>query len=111
MYHHFAQKPTLRPKRALLLIFFLTEKRVFTSPHSINLLVFISQLQCVYCAVRAEHLNRPVYKYSFVNRTAKSWNQLPASLLASFPCKLNTLRKRVKNVVTSKGIQVEIECK
>jgi len=41
----------------------------------------------------------------------KSWNQLPAGLLASFPCKLYTFRKRVKNVVTSKGIQVEVECK
>jgi hypothetical protein len=39
------------------------------------------------------------------------WNQLPASLLASLPCKLNTFRKRVKNVVTSKGIEVGIECK
>ena len=47
-------------------------------------------------------------KYSFVNRTIKSWNQLPASLLASLPCKLNTFRKRVKNVVTSKGIQVRL---
>ena len=46
---------------------------------------------------------------SFVNRTIKSWNQLPASLLASFPCKLNTFRKGFKNVVTSKGIQVGIE--
>ena len=48
--------------------------------------------------------------YSFENRTIKSWNQLPASLLASFPCKLNTFRKKVKNVVTSKGIQLETEC-
>jgi len=47
-------------------------------------------------------------KYSFVNSTIKSWNQLPVSLLASFPCKPNTFRKRVKNVVTSKGIQVGI---
>jgi hypothetical protein len=37
--------------------------------------------------------------------------QLPASLLASFPCKPNTFSKRVKNVVTSKGIQVATECK
>jgi hypothetical protein len=50
-------------------------------------------------------------KYSFVNRTVNSWNQLPAGLLASFPCKLNTFRKRVKNVVTRNGIQVGIECK
>jgi len=41
----------------------------------------------------------------------KSSNQLPASLLVSFLCKLNTFRKRVKNVVTSKGIGVGIECK
>ena len=50
-------------------------------------------------------------KYCFLNRTIKSWNQLPASLLASFPCKLNTFRKRIKNVVTSKGIQVGTEYK
>jgi len=42
-------------------------------------------------------------KYSFVNRTIRSWNQLPAGLLASFPCKINTFRKGVKNVVTSKS--------
>jgi hypothetical protein len=52
-----------------------------------------------------------VGKYSFVNRTIKSWNQLPASLLASSTYKLNTFRKTVKNVVTSKEIQVGIECK
>jgi hypothetical protein len=52
-----------------------------------------------------------VGKYSFVRRSIKSINQLPVGLLASFPCKLNTFRKRVKNVVTSKGIQVGNECK
>jgi hypothetical protein len=40
--------------------------------------------------------------------TIKSWNHLPAGLLASFPYKLNTFRKRVKNVVTSKRIQVGV---
>jgi hypothetical protein len=34
-----------------------------------------------------------------------------AGLLASFHCKLNTFRKRVKNVVTNKAIEVGIECK
>lgn len=34
-----------------------------------------------------------------------------SGLLASFPCKVNTFRERVKNVVTSKGIRVGIECK
>jgi len=52
-----------------------------------------------------------IKRHSFVNRTIKSWNQLPVGLLASLPCKLNTFRKRVRNVVTSKGIQVGIECK
>ena len=50
-------------------------------------------------------------KYFFVNRTIKNWNQLPAGFLASFACKINTFKKTVKNVVTSKGIQVGVECK
>jgi hypothetical protein len=50
-------------------------------------------------------------KFFFLSRNIKTWNQLPASLLGSFPCKLNTFRKSVKKVVTSKGIQVGIECK
>jgi hypothetical protein len=52
-----------------------------------------------------------VGKYSFVYTGIKCWNQLTASLLASFPCKLNTFRKRVKNLVTGKELQVGIECK
>jgi hypothetical protein len=50
-------------------------------------------------------------KYFFGNRNIKSWNQLPAGLLASFHCKLNQFRKRVKNVVTGRGIGVGFECK
>jgi len=48
-----------------------------------------------------KHVNmeiKKMYKYSVVK-----W--------ASSPCKLNMFGKRVKNVVTSKGIQVGIECK
>ena len=55
--------------------------------------------------IRTRKQETDVDKYSFVNRTIKSWNQLRASLLASFPSKLHTFRKTVKNVVTSKGIQ------
>ena len=51
-----------------------------------------------------------VGKYTFINRNIKSWNLLPAGILASLACKLNTFRKRVKNVVTSKEIQVEKWC-
>ena len=61
--------------------------------------------------IRTRKKGTDIGKYSFVNRTIKSWNQLPAGLLASFPCKLNTFRKRVKNVVTSEGLQVGFECK
>jgi hypothetical protein len=43
-------------------------------------------------------------KYSFLNKTIKNWHHLPAGLLASLPCKVNKFRKKVKNVVTSKGI-------
>ena len=61
--------------------------------------------------IRTRKQRRDVGKYSFLNRTSRSWNQLPAGLLAFFPCKLNTFRKRLKNVVTSKGIQVGVEFK
>jgi hypothetical protein len=48
-------------------------------------------------------------KIHSMKRAIKSWNQLPAGVLASFPSKLNTFRKRVKNVVTGKGIVVGSE--
>jgi hypothetical protein len=62
-----------------------------------------------YTGGRAWKAIRPdVGKYSFLNRTIKSWNQLPADLLASFPFKLNTFRDRVKNIVTSRGNSSEV---
>jgi len=38
-------------------------------------------------------------KYSFVNRTIQDWNQLPAEVLGTLPCKLNTLKKRVRKAI------------
>jgi len=35
-------------------------------------------------------------KDSFVNRTIKNWNQLPAKTLGTFPCKPKILRKIVR---------------
>ena len=61
--------------------------------------------------IRTRKQRTDVGKYAFVNRIIKNWKQLPEGLLASFPCKLNTFRKRVKDVVTSKEIQVGTECK
>jgi hypothetical protein len=46
-----------------------------------------------------ELIDPDVGKYSLVNRTIQSWNQLPAGLLASLPCSLSTFRKRVKKTV------------
>jgi len=40
--------------------------------------------------IRTRKLRADVGKYSFVNRSIKRWNQLPARLLAVFPCKLNS---------------------
>jgi hypothetical protein len=63
------------------------------------------------CYLSREHHNRKIRsrkqrtdigKYSFVDKTFINWNQLPADLLASFSCKLNTFRKRVKKVLTNK---------
>jgi hypothetical protein len=50
--------------------------------------------------IRTSKQRTDVGKYSFVNRTVRSWNQLPAVLLASLPCSLSSSRKRV--TVTSK---------
>jgi len=58
--------------------------------------------------IRTRKERTDVGKYPFVNRTFNSRKELPAGLLASFPCKLNTFRKRVKNVVTDKGITVKL---
>jgi hypothetical protein len=54
--------------------------------------------------VRSRKQRTDVGKYSFVNRTIKDWNRLPAGMLASFPCKLNSFRKRVREAVTSKEV-------
>jgi hypothetical protein len=38
-------------------------------------------------------------KYSFVNMTFQDWNQLPAEVLRTLPCKPNTLKKGVREVI------------
>ena len=37
-------------------------------------------------------------KYSFVNRTIRLWNRLPAEILGTLPCKTNAFRKRITKV-------------
>jgi len=38
-------------------------------------------------------------KYYFVNSTIQGWNQLPAEVFGTLPCKPNTLKKRVRKVI------------
>jgi hypothetical protein len=45
--------------------------------------------------IRTRKQGTDVGKYSFVNRTIRSWKKLPAGLLMPFPCKLKTFRKKV----------------
>ena len=40
-----------------------------------------------------------IRKYSFVNRTVKNWNQLPAEALGTFPFKPKIFRKRVSKAI------------
>ena len=49
--------------------------------------------------IRSRRQRTDIGKYSFVNTTIKDWNQLPAEVLGTLPCKLNTLKKRVKKVI------------
>jgi hypothetical protein len=43
-------------------------------------------------------------KYSFVNRTIKNWNQIPAGTLETFPFKPNIFRKGFRKV-TINGVK------
>ena len=43
---------------------------------------------------RSRRQRTDIGKYSFVNRTIQDWKQLPAEVLRTLPCKLNTLKMR-----------------
>ena len=49
--------------------------------------------------IRSKRQRADIGKYSFVNRTIEDWNQLPAEVLGTLPCKQNTLKKRVKKAI------------
>jgi hypothetical protein len=51
--------------------------------------------------IRAGKQRTDIAKYSFVNRTIKLWNQLPAEALLTFPCKSHIFRERVWKVIIS----------
>ena len=49
--------------------------------------------------IRSRRQRSDIGKYSFVNRTIKHWNQLPAEVLGNLPCKQITFKKRVRKVI------------
>jgi hypothetical protein len=51
--------------------------------------------------IRARKQRTDVGEYSFVNRTIRLWNQLPAEALATFPCRTLIFRKWVRKVIIS----------
>jgi hypothetical protein len=48
--------------------------------------------------IRSRKQRTDIGKYSFVNRTVKLWNNLPAEALVTFPCKPHIFRKRVREL-------------
>ena len=46
--------------------------------------------------IRSRKQRTDIRKYSFV---IEDWSQLPAEVLGTLPCKLNTLKKRLKKAI------------
>ena len=51
------------------------------------------------CKIRSRRQRTDIGKYSFVNMAIEDWNQLPAEVLETLPCKQNTLKKRVRKAI------------
>jgi len=49
--------------------------------------------------IRSRRQRTDIGKYSFVNRTIQHWNQLPAVVLGTLPCKPIIFKKRVRKVI------------
>jgi len=52
--------------------------------------------------IRDKKQRTDIGKYSFVNRTIKNWNQLPAEALGTFPCKHKNFRNRVRKAIINR---------
>ena len=50
--------------------------------------------------IRSRRQRKDIGKYSFVNMIIQDWNQVPAEVLGTLPCKLNTLKKRARKAIT-----------
>jgi len=49
--------------------------------------------------IRNRRQRMDIGKYSFVNRTFRLWNRLPAEILGTLLCKPNAFRKKVRRVI------------
>jgi hypothetical protein len=49
--------------------------------------------------IRNRRQRTDIGKYSFVNRTIRLWNRLPAEILGTLPCKPRAFRKGVRKVI------------
>jgi len=49
--------------------------------------------------IRSRRQRMDVGKCSFVNRTIQHWNQLPAEVLGTLPCKPIIFKKRIRKVI------------
>jgi len=49
--------------------------------------------------IRNRRQRTDIGKYSFVNRTIRLWNRLPAEILGTLPSKPSAFRKRVRRVI------------
>ena len=49
--------------------------------------------------IRSRRQRTDIGKYSFLNRTIQHWNQLPAEVLGTLPCKPITFKKRARKVI------------
>jgi hypothetical protein len=49
--------------------------------------------------IRDRKQRTDIGKDSFVNRTIKNWNQLPAEALETYPCKSKVFRNRVRKEI------------
>ena len=50
-------------------------------------------MSALHNSLRDAHVILNATSRTLVNMSIKSWNQLPAGLIVSFPCKLNTLER------------------
>ena len=60
--------------------------------------------------VRDRKQTTDIGKYSFVNRTIKNWNRLPAEALGTFHCKPKIFRNRVRKAIINGMNRKEEEC-